>query len=218
MCRARHEFLSAGYYRPFAEAIASLIAEEPCNALCDCGCGEGYYLRVLRERLTQSELIGIDLAKTSVKLAAKAERRARNPIRYAVAGIFDTPLPSFSFDAVLSIFAPIPVDEAYRLLKPNGRLLVAHPGQKHLDGLKEALYRVPYDNEPKLLSLDGFVLEKEEHCTYRVTLDRGSILPLFAMTPYYWKTSKEDADKLSVLESLATTLDFRLSLYRKQSR
>jgi 23S rRNA (guanine745-N1)-methyltransferase len=38
---------------------------------------------------------------------------------------------------------------------------------------------------------------------------------LFLMTPYVWKTSREDADKLSAVPALVTELDFILSVYRR---
>jgi hypothetical protein len=35
------------------------------------------------------------------------------------------------------------------------------------------------------------------------------------MTPYYWKTSKSDADKLRELEELETELDFEIAVFEK---
>ena len=39
---------------------------------------------------------------------------------------------------------------------------------------------------------------------------------LFAMTPYYWKTPKEGAERLAKLEVLQTEIEFRFVIYRKQ--
>ena len=216
MCRGRHEFLSAGYYRSFAEAIADEVARQGAKAVCDAGCGEGFYLRTLRERLPDASLVGLDLAKTSIKLAARAEKGKENPISYAVAGIFDMPLPDGRYDAVLSVFAPVPEAEAHRILKKDGLLLVAHPGKDHLMGLKRLLYENPYENEEKDFAFDGFEKLYDLRSAYTVTVPQARLGNLFLMTPYFWKTSREDADKLSTVESLVTELDFIGSVYRKR--
>ena len=38
---------------------------------------------------------------------------------------------------------------------------------------------------------------------------------LFSMTPYYWRTSKEDREKLEKLDILTTSVDFDIFLFRK---
>ncbi len=216
MCRGRHEFLTAGgYYRPFAEAIAREVVKHGVKAVCDAGCGEGFYLRTLREALPDAELVGLDLAKTSIKLAARAERGRMNPISYAVAGIFDMPLPDGAVDAVLSVFAPVPEAEAHRILKKDGILLVAHPGKDHLMGMKCLLYENPYENEEKNFAFAGFEKLCDLRTAYTVTVERKQLQNLFLMTPYFWKTSRKDAEKLAAVPSLDTELDFILSVYRR---
>lgn len=214
MCRARHEFLATGLYLPLAEAIASVLKERGATDVCDAGCGEGFYLRSLKKALPDGRFVGFDLAKTSIKLAAKAEKGEDNPIHYAVAGIFDMPLPDASFDAVLSVFAPVPDREAYRLLRKDGCLIVAHPGKQHLMGLKGLLYDNPYENEEKVFSFPDFTLIEERRVSYTVEVPRAQLENLFLMTPYAWKTSKTDAEKLGTVASLSTALDFILSIYQ----
>jgi 23S rRNA (guanine745-N1)-methyltransferase len=215
MCRGRHEFLSAGYYRPFAEAIADEVARQGAKAVCDAGCGEGFYLRTLRERLPDASLVGLDLAKTSIKLAARAEKGRENPISYAVAGIFDMPLPDGAFDAVLSVFAPVPEAEAHRILKKDGLLLVAHPGKDHLMGMKRLLYANPYENEEKDFAFAGFEKLYDLRTAYCATVAKAQAENLFLMPPYFWKTSRADAAKLTAVEHLETELDFIISVYRR---
>ncbi len=215
MCRGRHAFLSAGYYAPFAEAMVDAVGAYHSPAVCDAGCGEGFYLRTLRRHLPEATLVGLDLAKTSVKLAARAERDRLVPIDYAVAGIFDMPLPNGAYDVVLSVFAPVPEAEAHRILKQGGLLVVAHPGRRHLMGLKSLLYEKPYENEEKDFAFAGFEKLYDLRSAYEVTIPQEQIGNLFLMTPYFWKTSREDADKLSSVPSLVTELDFILSVYRR---
>lgn len=215
MCRARHEFLSAGYYEPFAKAISDVIKEFSATKICDAGCGEGYYSRIIKSEKGDAEIVGFDLAKTSVKYAAKAERGKTNHINYAVCGIFDMPLPDSSYDALISVFAPVPDKEANRILKNGGIMLVCHPGKDHLSGLKSLVYDTPYDNEEADTVYSGFEKIRDERIKYKVTVSKEHISSLFLMTPYYWKTSVSDAEKLKHADKLETELDFIISIYRK---
>ena len=215
MCRARHEFLSNGYYEPFAYGIARILTEYSSIKICDAGCGEGYYSRIIKSEIENAEIVGFDLAKTSIKIASKAEKGKINPISYAVCGIFDMPIPDLSHDALISVFAPVPDKEAKRILKDGGIMLVCHPGKDHLNGLKALIYDNPYDNEEANTSYDGFIKIRDERIRYKVTVKKEHIASLFLMTPYYWKTSPSDAEKIKSANELETELDFIISIYRK---
>jgi 23S rRNA (guanine745-N1)-methyltransferase len=217
MCRARREFLSAEYYGRFADAIANELYNKDAKSICDAGCGEGYYSRKIRSYLPKAEIIGLDLAKTTVKLASRSEKSSENPIRYAVAGIFDMPLPDRSFDALISVFAPVPESEAFRILNDDGIMIVAHPGKHHLNGLKSLIYNTPYDNEESITTYCGFEHLYDTRVKYDVTVLKDHVSSLFHMTPYYLRTSKSDADKLKNAGSVHTDLDFIISVYKKTS-
>lgn len=219
MCRARRDFLANGYYSRFAEAVANAVAEHITNThslICDAGCGEGYYLREMRTRLPNAELVGFDLAKDSIKFAAKAEKNAKKPITYAVAGIFDMPLADSSCAAVTSVFAPIPFDEVRRILSDKGILVVAHPGQKHLSGFRKLIYNTPYDNTEKDPIYPGFTKLAEYRCEYSVFVEKRDMAALLLMTPYYWKTSREDAEKYLSHDGFETELDFIVTVLIKE--
>ncbi len=218
MCRARRDFLAVGYYRRFAQTLAETVAEfshvSPA-LICDAGCGEGYYLREIRNLLPDRNYIGFDLAKTSVRFAAKAEREAVNRITYAVAGIFDMPLCDGACSSVVSVFAPVPYTEAYRILSDRGILVVAHPGAKHLFGFKEKLYEAPYDNVEKELSYPGFLKIGEKRSRYTVFIEKRDMKNLLLMTPYCWKTSREDMERFLSVDGFETELDFIVTVFRK---
>ena len=51
---------------------------------------------------------------------------------------------------------------------------------------------------------------------YEITIkSKDDIYNLFTMTPYYYKTSKEDTEKLLKLEKLTTTVHFAIEIYKK---
>ena len=156
-------------------------------------------------------------AKEAISIAAKSEKTLRDDIciEYAVAGIFDMPVADNSLDCVLSVFAPVPYMEAYRVLNEKGTLIVVTPGEKHLEGLKNALYDTIYDNDAITKEYDGFKLERRECVIDTITVYGDNIINLFHMTPYYWKTSEKDSTKLSSLSMLTTKIEFIINIYKK---
>jgi 23S rRNA (guanine745-N1)-methyltransferase len=61
-------------------------------------------------------------------------------------------------------------------------------------------------------------LKKVDTARVKYEIDLASnaaIKNLFAMTPYYWKTSQDDVKKLDGLESLHTEIDVIFEIYQK---
>ena len=93
---------------------------------------------------------------------------------------------------------------------------MAIPEEDHLFELKEILYETPYKNLVKDTAIDGFSLVRDERVTFEMSLDsKEEIAALFKMTPYAYRTPKEAADRLYLLDSLKVTADFRVFAYRK---
>lgn len=218
-CRARRRFLEAGFYRPLADKICSYLGEisEKVPFFIDAGCGEGYYSRVIKQSFPNCDLYGIDLAKQGVKMAANIQKNAESKNHYSVAGIFDMPFANGTADAVISVFAPIADKESHRVLKNSGLLIVACPGKNHLFGLKSALYEAPTTNEEKIPEYDGFTLCETATLTYTLELDGEAAANLFAMTPYFWRSSKDVREKSAELEGVSTDADFIIKVYKKKS-
>ncbi len=212
MVRARTAFLDKGYYRPFAEAVAHAIGD--AKVVIDAGCGEGYYSEAVAER--GALVYGFDLSKYACDKAAKRAKTAGHSSFFGVSSIFELPVADKSADCVISLFAPIAEAEFARVLKDDGLLIVGAAGTRHLYELKRAIYQNAYENEGRRDLPAGF----EETCRRKVsyTFDcRGEDLkPLFMMTPYAFKTSREDAAKLDELTHLEITADFDIFVYKKR--
>ncbi len=216
MVRARSSFLDGGYYLPFADKLVEAVNEFPHSTVLDAGCGEGYYsVRIAKE--TGGELYGFDLSRAAVEKAAKRASALAVPASFFVGGIFNLPIKDESVDVVLNLFAPCAREEFLRILKPRGHLIMGIAGENHLLGLKSALYSEVYLNNPeKLGELDGFTRLRTDRVNFKTVIcGREQIENLFSMTPYYWKTSKEDSDKLRELERLETELDFEIAVFEK---
>lgn len=215
MVRSRRGFLDGGFYKPLAETVAEMLKAElkPGLPVCDIGCGEGYYTQYLKTAVPSSPVFGIDISKNALIYAAK-----RCPgLDFAVASAFSLPFCSLFAGALVNIFAPCAYPEFARVLKDDGVLIKAVPLSEHLFELKAALYDKPYKNKPELCDdvLFEKVSEKELKYTFKLS-SQQQIYELFTMTPYFYKTSRKDAEKLLSLESLEATAHFAVEVYKKR--
>lgn len=216
MVHSRTLFLDKEYYKPLADKLCEVI-----NALCkdddlilDAGCGEGYYTNKVEKSLnTKVNFLGIDISKNALSVAAKRN----NNIDYAVASIFHIPLNDNSVDIIFTLFAPFCRDEFNRIIKKGGKMIMVIPSENHLFELKQAIYEEPYKNEIKNTKIDGFIFDKSILVEDNIFLScNEDIKNLFTMTPYYYKTSKEDTEKLDKLSSLKTKIGFEILIYTKK--
>ena len=217
--RARREFLSLEYYSPAALALCDLVgryAEPWQGILIDAGCGEGYYTARLAAK--GFSVAGVDLSRPAVDSAAK--RLGATGIGngfFSVSSVYDLPMADASAAAVVNVFAPCAEEEFLRVLRPGGILAVMYAGPEHLMGLKKVLYDTIYENDGRADLPKGMKLLTEERVKFEIQVEgNGAVQNLFAMTPYYWKTSREDGEKLKKLDSLTTTVDMILAVYQKK--
>ena len=211
--RARSLFLESGYYERLADTVCEVLASCSVNTVLDAGCGEGYYTN--RMALGRAAL-GVDLSSAGIDHAAKAAKREGLNACYAVASLFKLPVADASFDAITNLFAPCAEAEFVRVLRPGGVLIVVAAGEHHLLGLKKAIYDTPYTNRGRADLPQELALEREIRLTYEITVEgRERIDALFSMTPYYWRTSEADRQKLAQLDRLTTEVDFNVYVYRK---
>ena len=219
MATARNRFLSGDYYAPLRDALAELaLAYAPKGAdILDAGCGEGYYSAALYRALVQGgkapRMAGVDLSKHALRRAAKREKA----IEFAVASVYDLPVADRQADLLVNCFSPLALEEFLRVLRPGGLYFYVVPGARHLWELKEVLYSSPYPNEEKLTPYRGLRYLEVKEVDGSIHLpDQQTISDLFQMTPYFWKTPKEGAQRLSQLTELDTTISLRIHVFRKE--
>lgn len=232
MVKARQEFLNAGYYQPVVEAVALQVAEQVAELavpsekagsaagfhLLDMGCGEGYYLAALLQSAPFQTLAhsvsGIDVSKTAVTLAAKRKLAAQ----WAVANVYHLPFADQAFDLVLSIFSPLDPQEAQRVLKPGGCLIMVGPGPEHLSGLMAQIYDEvhPHQGNPVLdqaVHSGAFSHLAHQDLQYTMTVTGPDIFKLLTMTPYYWKCDLATQQAFREMPQLQTLAHFSLDCY-----
>ncbi|MBQ2773008.1 MAG: methyltransferase domain-containing protein, partial [Clostridia bacterium] len=211
---ARTAFLSGGHYKPFAARISELLRTySKGSTVVDAGCGEGYY--TCRLAGAGFQCYGFDLSKRGVRAAAKRATREGVDAFFAVAGIYTLPLQDASVDAVISLFAPVAEQEFLRVLKPGGILLVAGAGRNHLLSLKRVLYDQPHENEPRADLPVSMTELTRETLSFSMELEGSAIGSLFAMTPYYYRTSREGQERLATCEHLTCEAEMDIFIYQK---
>lgn len=219
MATARNRFLSGGYYAPLCSTLAELALQyAPENpSILDAGCGEGYYSAAIFDALVKAgnapRMAGVDLSKHALRRAAKREKS----IEFAVASVYDLPVPDTSADLLFNCFSPLALEEFQRVLRPGGVYLYVVPGERHLWEMKEILYSNPYPNTEKRTPYPGFrYLEVREVDEQVLLPTQEAISDLFQMTPYVWRTPKEGIARLKSLDSLTLSISFRIHIFRKE--
>jgi 23S rRNA (guanine745-N1)-methyltransferase len=130
----RRQLHDSGVTQPLLHAIAEITAASPRDTVLDAGCGEGFYLGSLT-RQTGCEAHGVDISIPAVDAAARrypgCEWIVANADRFM-------PYADRSFSVVLSITARMNAGEFRRVLRDEGRLLVALPAPEDLVELRGA--------------------------------------------------------------------------------
>ena len=215
MANARREFLDSGCYSKLLDLISKKASN--CKSVVDIGCGECYYTMGLYERLADNNpsILGVDISKQIIEVASIRTRNT--PVVLAVAGCSRIPVRSDSIDCALSVFAPLSDKELFRILTQDGIVIRVTPAENHLIELKRAVYETAFKNDKLDLSLEGFKIVDEVRLMYEFEVDNCNMLKnLFMMTPYFYKTSKTDFDKLGNYSSMKITADFNITVYKKK--
>ena len=125
------------------------------------------------------------------------------------------PVADASISTITNVFAPCAEAEYRRALADGGVLIVVYAGEEHLMGLKRAIYDTAHLNTSRADLPVGMQKVYETRVSYNIELDNlTDILSLFSMTPYYWRTSPSDSEKLSGLQRLTTEVDVMISVYK----
>ncbi len=129
---ARRRLHDSGVTQPLLHAIADILSASASDIVLDAGCGDGFYLGALA-RETGFDAHGVDISIPAVNAAARSypgcEWIVANADRFL-------PYADRSFSIVLSITARMNAGEFRRVLRDNGRLLVALPAPDDLIELR----------------------------------------------------------------------------------
>ena len=119
-------------FEPYAKDLVERVKVPEDGSLLEIACGTGIVTRRLRDRLAPSvKIVATDLNEAMIKFAAQ-KFRANENIEWKPADALNLPFNDKSFDAVVCQFGLMffpdkqqGVNEAFRVLKPNGQYLVS---------------------------------------------------------------------------------------------
>ena len=214
MLTSRRNFLNTGAYYPLASEIADVCKSysKEGSYILDAGCGEGYYTDIIEKNCIGSQVYAFDISKDGAKMSAKKNKN----LKVAVASSYDMPFACDVFDVVVNVFSPMALEETRRVLKKGGKFIIALPNKRHLFGLKEKIYENPYENAPEDTSLSGFNLVMRKEISYEKEFSqKEEISALFMMTPYAYRTKKEERERAFSLDYVKTEIEFILLVYEK---
>jgi 23S rRNA (guanine745-N1)-methyltransferase len=229
MIQSRRRFLDRGHYDKLSDGINETIAgilsgreRGSVRSILDAGCGEGFYLERLKGSIGRSDMdpavfsyYGVDISKYAVQQATQRDRT----VNWFVASIIDLPFVNSSLDIIFNVFSPVNFSEFSRILKNMGKLAIAHPGPRHLNGLREVIYPVAREHEESDLveqAMGLFSLSNRTRVNYQLELkSSGEIMDLLAMTPYFWNIDRSTRSRVETLDRLALDVDVMISVFSK---
>lgn len=131
---ARRRLHDRGVTEQLLGGIAELARASPGDIVLDAGCGDGFYLGSMARQIG-FQAHGVDISTPAIDAAARrypdCEWIAANADRFV-------PYADRSFSLVLSITARMNAGEFRRVLRDDGRLLVAIPAPDDLIELRGA--------------------------------------------------------------------------------
>ena len=186
----------------------------------DAGCGEGYYLAYIRQKLAQQcsnvrvNAYGVDISKPAIIAATKRDRN----IAWIVASNKQLPFMAQSINAVLCMFGFPNFAGFKKVIKPGAAVILVDPNPDHLFQLRNILY----EDVSKKASLShdkalrqGFSLVAEHRVDFMSYLDsQQQIMDLTYMTPHYFKATHDAREKLEHLTRLDLSVDVCIKVFR----
>lgn len=156
---ARDFIFSRGFYNHIYLEIKNILKKYKFNNLVDIGCGEGYYIRRLKEDFDNSYLYGLDNSKDAIETAIKKDKK--NP--YMLANLSNIPFADNSIDVILNILTPANYKEFIRIANQNGLIIKIIPTQNYLREIREQFYEDEYSNNETITLLEEYcqVLDKK---------------------------------------------------------
>jgi tocopherol O-methyltransferase len=196
------------------EMVAERAKLSPGDHVCDAGCGYGASARILAEEHL-ARVTGFTLSERQFQYARAVSSGSANP-DYRLCDWFENGLPDGSADAVISIESTEHMDkerfvaEAWRVLKPGGRLVICawlaaeEPRSWELRHLLEPICRegslpdlASETDFRRWISARGFDLERFDDLSGNVSRTWSLCMTRFARgllhKPRYWRVLRESA-------------------------
>lgn len=166
---ARRRLHDRGVTQPLLDAIEEILGASPGDLVLDAGCGEGFYLGTLAQKIGFGAH-GVDISIPAIDAAARrypgCEWIVANADRFV-------PYADRSFSIVMSVTARMNAAEFRRVLRDDGRLLVALPARDDLVELRG----VGRDRVARTVETfaEGFTLVEHRQVATTADLDAAAV-------------------------------------------
>ncbi len=126
--------ITFGRERALRQMTVDLAQVKPGDCVLEVGCGTGTLTLAAKQQAGPSgKVFGIDIIPGMIELSRRKAAQAQADIAFQLGSIDDIPFPADQFDVVMCSFMIFHmsemvrrkgITEIYRVLKPQGRLLV----------------------------------------------------------------------------------------------
>ena len=216
MVRARRNVLDSGFLAPLRDALIehpAIVAALDANALVvDAGCGDGYYTAALAERWPRCAMLGIDVSKHAIRMAAQRHRE----VAWLVASNRRLPVVPGACDLILSLFGFACWDVWAEHQRDEQCVVSVDPGPRHLIELRERIYdRVRLHAPPARAAAQaaGYRLHDER----ALSVERRDVpmAQLLAMTPHGHRATPAAREQLLERPPSSMTIDVVVRTWRR---
>jgi SAM-dependent methyltransferase len=156
----------AHHYVNSLRALKNYLSKQSFKNLLDIGCGDGFFLRSLKQIYPDREFAGIDLSLRAIGFA----RAFTKDVEFIAADVTQQPFNGKRFDIVTSVavWEHVPPEDLksfvrahYELLENGGRLLVILPSSNYPVTSKHYQH---FDETSVCRLIDGFfVIKRREY-------------------------------------------------------
>lgn len=217
MLDARAAFQGARHFAPIADAVVAAVAE-PAATVLEVGAGTGYYLAAVLDAAPAALGIALDVAKPAARRCARAHPRAASVLADAWRGL---PIADHTMSRVLAVFAPRNPAEIARVLRADGRFVVATPTPRHLAELIGPLDMVTVDPDKNRRLADSMAGHFDQLdrmvIDYPMNLSRDDIAHVIGMGPSAFHAPATADPRIAALPTTTeVTASVTISVYRPQ--
>lgn len=227
MFQSRRIIFQSGFFDPLMEKISREVINRSKNkinriALLDAGCGEGFLLSGIKERIRRDAAIdllgvGVDIAKEGIITAAKEYPDSL----WCVADLAKCPFKSRQFDFILNILSPSNYLEFKRMVCEDGIIIKVIPESGYLEELRQIFYeqteKEHYINDKTVdLFQENLLLTDMQRLRYNVHMDSALIEHLIKMTPLAWGAAEDRLQKALDRNLKKITVDLTILFGKKQ--
>lgn len=212
---ARRRLHDRGVSGPLLRAISEMMTASATDVVLDAGCGDGFYLGSLALD-AGFDAHGVDISTHAVDAAARryppghvSKPKGRGKFQWIVANADRyIPYADRSFSMVLSITARMNAAEFRRVVRDDGRLLIAIPSPEDLAELRHRMGEAGRDRVERTVETfaDSFTLVDRRRVTTAADLDAEAVQDILVSIyrPMRWQK----------VEAMRVTFGLDLLLFR----